>query len=160
MSNLSILVVFTLGFAFICLIIYSITKIGWFQHYLVPKTFEQSIGSGMLLMATTMIFRPYLAGLDTLASEYGIHISVNFFGAFLAVSGATLILKRNVGRKTFALLFQPIPIYATCLWLRFFTVPNVGAAAAIAFSGLSIAIAYMYAKRATYREWEKAIGNS
>lgn len=120
--------------------------------YLIPVSLEQSIGAGMLLMALTMIERPFLAGIENLDRLYAIEFAVQTAGALLAIFGAILILKRRAGRKLFALLASPIPIYAFLLYAYYRQGARVGAAGWIAYAALTICIIWLYRRRARGRE--------
>jgi hypothetical protein len=126
------------------------------HRYLAPKTLEQSIGVVMLITAALMIARPYAAGIDNLYMYYGISISPRFYGAALALCGGVFILRKRVGRRTFALLYLPVPVYTLCLILNFARNPMVGPIASAALLALSIAIPWFYSSRASRREQEDA----
>lgn len=120
--------------------------------HLVPKTLEQSIGGGFMLMALTMIERPFMAGIENLDRLYAIDLGVRTMGVLLAVFGAILIGRKRAGRWLFALLCSPIPIYAFLLFVYFREHPSIGAAGWIGYTSLTICIIWLYRRRAHARE--------
>lgn len=124
------------------------------RHYFYPKTLEQTLGLFYLIMAISMIERPYLAGVENLSIYYGLtQLAPRFVGALLALFGGVLIWKKRCGRKLFALLFVPIiPVYFVCLALYFADRPLVGLAGTLGYAGLMLCLIELYKVRAAQRE--------
>lgn len=120
------------------------------RYHFYPNTIEQALGLGYLVMAISMIPRPFLAGVENLNLQYGLPLlDPRTVGALLAVFALTLILKRRCGRKLFGLMLIPLPVYGVCLAFYFKDHPMVGLAATLAFFGLTRCLGSLYKLRAT-----------
>lgn len=128
----------------------------FFRTYFQPKTLEQSLGLHYLIMALSMIPRPFLAGIENLTIYYGITpLAPRFIGVLLALFALVLILKKRCGRKLFSFMLLPIPLYMVCLAFYFKDHPTVGLAGTLAFVGLTECLISMYRNRAARRKLER-----